>query len=267
MGLWFRYNRAMGSNRLVLGGHSFIAQLGSDPAPDEKTQDAIVAACLDAGITTFDTTYLPERVALGKSLKRLGRRSAAQLIAWNFFTDFGPNDSVGGHAPYEPQHIHQMLRELQSEHIEHLVVHPVSDPAAQERQEALAVSWQQAGHVGRLGTWMPPLDTPQPGPYAFAVAPCNVTNADDATPRFAAYKALGWEILATSPFVRGWELDKQVAGQGKDKATVADEMLRFSVFFPNVDKLIVAMRRPEWVAINCASVARGGLSPGHLPAP
>ena len=84
------------NRKLILGGHSFIAQLGSDPAPDEKTQDAIVAACLDSGITTFDTTYLPERIALGKALQRLGRRSEAQLIAWNFFTDFGPEGSAGG---------------------------------------------------------------------------------------------------------------------------------------------------------------------------
>jgi hypothetical protein len=137
----------------------------------------------------------------------------------------------------------------------------VSDPAAQAAQEALAVLWQKAGHVGRLGTWMPPLDTPSPSPYAFAVAPCNITNADDdAALRFAAYKALGWETLATSPFVRGWELDKQAQQQAKDKATLADEMLRFSAFFPNVDRLIVAMRRPEWVAINCVSVARGPLA-------
>ena len=33
--------------------------------------------------------------------------------------------------------------------------------------------------VGRLGTWMPPLDTAKSGPYAFAIAPCNVTNPDD----------------------------------------------------------------------------------------
>ena len=248
-------------SRLILGGHSFITQLGSDPAPDEKTQDAIVEACLDAGITIFDTTYLPERVALGSSLKRLGRRSEAQLIAWNFFTDFGPDGSVGGHAPYEPRHLPQMLTELRCEHIEHFVVHPVSDPAAQDKQEALAVSWQEQGYVGRLGTWMPPLDTAKSSPYAFAVAPCNVTCADDAMPRFATYKALGWETLATSPFVRGWELDKRA--EGKDKATVADEMLRFSAFFPNVDKLIVAMRHPEWVAINCASLARGPLRLGY----
>lgn len=254
----FRYNSNVRS-RLILGGHSFIAQLGSDPVPDDATQDAIVAACLDLGITTFDTTYLPERVALGKSLKRLGRRSEAQLLAWNFFTDFGPDDSVGGHVSYEPQHIGQMLRELQSEHIEHLVVHPVSDPAAQERQEALAVSWHAQGLVGRLGTWMPPLNTAKSSPYAFAVAPCNVTCADDAIPRFAAYKALGWETLATSPFVRGWELDKRTESEAKDKASVADEMLRFSAFFPNVDKLIVAMRRPEWVAMNCQSITRGAL--------
>jgi hypothetical protein len=101
-----------------------------------------------------------------------------------------------------------------------------------------------------------------PSPYAFAVAPCNVTCADDAAPRFAAYKALGWETLATSPFVRGWELDKRIEASGKSRAEVADELLRFSAFFPNVDRLIVAMRRPEWVAVNLASVACGALG-GH----
>jgi aryl-alcohol dehydrogenase-like predicted oxidoreductase len=93
----------MVNSRLILGGHSFIAQLGSDPAPDEKTQDAIVSACLDSGITVFDTTCQPERVALGSALKRLGRRDEAELIAWNFFVSFGPNDPVSGHHAYESQ--------------------------------------------------------------------------------------------------------------------------------------------------------------------
>lgn len=244
-------------SRLILGGHSFISQLGSDPLPDSATQDALVAACLAAGITTFDTTYLPERVALGKCLKRLGVRTEAQVIVWNFFTDFGPDESVGGHAPYEPHHIQQILDELQRDRVEYLVVHPVSDPDAQARQEALAVHWQQQGLVGRLGTWMPPLNSPR-GSYDFAVAPCNVTTPA-APARFAAYKALGWETVATSPFVRGWELDKRAVGG--DKAATADTMLRFAAFTPNVDRLIVAMRRPEWVATNRASEARGPLDP------
>ena len=70
---------------LVLGGHSFIQQLGNDPAPDVDEQIEIVSTCLDAGITWFDTTYQPERVALGTVLKALGRRDEATIIAWNFF--------------------------------------------------------------------------------------------------------------------------------------------------------------------------------------
>ena len=53
----------MTSTPLILGGHSFIQQLGNDPQPSEATQLAIVAACLDQGITWFDTTYQPERLA------------------------------------------------------------------------------------------------------------------------------------------------------------------------------------------------------------
>ncbi|MBC8009345.1 MAG: hypothetical protein H7067_04520, partial [Burkholderiales bacterium] len=73
---------------LILGGHSFIAQLGNDPRPSEADIDALVATCLDHGIRHFDTTYRPERLALVASLARLGRRAEARLIAWNFFRDF-----------------------------------------------------------------------------------------------------------------------------------------------------------------------------------
>ncbi|MDP6776517.1 MAG: hypothetical protein QGI83_07120 [Candidatus Latescibacteria bacterium] len=37
-------------------------------------------------------------------------------------------------------------------------------------------------------------------------------------------------------------------------------MLRFSLFTPEVDRLSLAMRKPEWVAPNVASVGRGPLS-------
>ena len=52
---------------LVLGGHSFIRQLGNEPRPDAGEQARIVAVCLDAGIRWFDTMYAPERVALGRA--------------------------------------------------------------------------------------------------------------------------------------------------------------------------------------------------------
>jgi aryl-alcohol dehydrogenase-like predicted oxidoreductase len=243
-------------NRLILGGHSFIKQLGNDPLPTEGQQCEIVAACIAAGIVTFDTTYLPERVALGKALARTGLRDKANIIAWNFFQNFGPDDSVSGHVAYQPHHLEQMLTELQTDHIERLVVHPVDDPNEHERQEKLAVSWLEQGVIGQLGTWMPALSASK-GPYAFAVAPCNIATID-ASERFAAYKQIGWETVATSPFVRGWELEKQA--EGRSIAEVAGAMLRYSTFFPNVDSLIVAMRRVEWIETNCANVAKGPLS-------
>src|SRR5207245_5590621 len=77
---------------LILGGHSFISQLGNDPPASEQEQHRIVETCLDHGIRWFDTTYQPERVALGNVLHALGRRGEATILAWNFFTDFSPGD-------------------------------------------------------------------------------------------------------------------------------------------------------------------------------
>jgi aryl-alcohol dehydrogenase-like predicted oxidoreductase len=250
---------------LVLGGHSFISQLGSDPAASPEAQTRIVQACLDAGIRWFDTTYQPERVALGRALEELGRRDEATVIAWNFFTDFGPAGDVGGPAAYQPHHIALMLEQLRTDRIDCLVVHGVSDPAENARQQALAVSWREAGLVGRLGVWHPgeraAEEYGRKSPYSFMVRPYNVTTPD-AAPAFAACKALGWETLACSPFVRGWELEKAASrDKSADREQVADLVLRYSLFAPNVDRLIVAMRRPEWVARNVASWRRGPLTP------
>ncbi|MGC4042299.1 MAG: aldo/keto reductase [Armatimonas sp.] len=243
---------------LVLGGHSFITQLGTDPAPDDTLAAEIVAACLDNGITWFDTTYQPERVALGKALARLNRRDEATILAWNFFTPFGPADSPGGHEPYQPHHLHQMQEELQTDLIDVLIVHPVSSVEDQARQEALAQEWHAAGHVGQLGTWAAPL-TSTPEPYTLCAYPCNPT-VEDASARFSHYHSLGWETLGTSPFVRGWEMEKRANESGRSKADVADELLRWAVFHPNVDRLIVSMRCPEWITTNLASLAKGPLT-------
>ena len=242
---------------IVLGGHSFIEQLGTDPAPDGVLAAELVETCLDSGITWLDTTYQPERVALGKALARLGRRTEATILAWNFFTPFGPGDSVGGHAPYEPHHLDQILDELQTDYLDILVVHPVENPDEQARQEALAIAWRESGRVKRLGTWHPPLDS-LAGPYELVVYPCNPT-VPDAAERFEHYKALGWETLGTSPFVRGWELQKRVESSGKSTEEVASELLRWAAFHPNVDRLIVSMRRPEWIAANLKSLEKGPL--------
>jgi aryl-alcohol dehydrogenase-like predicted oxidoreductase len=256
---------------LVLGGHSFIQQLGADAMAPADEQIAIVKACLDNGITWFDTTYQPERIALGRALAQLGRRDEATIIAWNFFVDFAPGGEVGGPAHYQPHHIDLMCEQLRTERIDYLVVHSMGDPKEDRRQEELAQLWQQQGRVKRLGTWWPPADADMAfgtqSPYAFMVRPYNVTTAD-APAAFAACKRLGWETLACSPFVRGWELDKMVQREQQSeggateaiRSDLADLMLRYSLFSPNVDRLIVASRKAEWVANNARSVRRGPLS-------
>ena len=79
---------------LVLGGHSFISQLGNDLPASDQERYAIVESCLDCGIRWFDTTYQPERIALGRVLRGLGRRHEASILAWNFFSDFLPSEQL-----------------------------------------------------------------------------------------------------------------------------------------------------------------------------
>src|SRR5690242_2627120 len=88
---------------LILGGRSFISQLGNDPPASEEEQQQIVQACLENGIRWFDTTYRPERIALGKVLDVLGMRSEANILAWNFFTDFSFGDHRGKAEYYRPE--------------------------------------------------------------------------------------------------------------------------------------------------------------------
>jgi aryl-alcohol dehydrogenase-like predicted oxidoreductase len=245
------------TTNLVLGGHSFIQQLGTDAAPDPHRAAAIVEACLDGGIVRFDTTYAPERVALGRALAMLGRRDEATILAWNFFQHFRPDDPVGGHAPYRREHLQVMLDELQTDWIDLLIVHPVEDPVEQARQEEVALEWLDQGRVLRLGTWVPDL-AGSAGPYSAVAAPYNVTTSDAAS-AFAAYAERGWETYATSPFVRGWELARRAAESGRSASELADLMLRYAAFAPNVDFLIVSMRKVAWVAANLASWRRGPL--------
>jgi aryl-alcohol dehydrogenase-like predicted oxidoreductase len=260
---------------LILGGHSFISQLGNDPRAGRDELTSLVAACLDSGIVCFDTTYQPERVGLGRALAELGRRGEAEIIAWNFFTDFDDDGDVGDAEAYQPHHIELMLDQLQTDRIDDLVVHAVGDEAADRRQEELAVQWRRQGLVGRLGVWAFSLEAVKrygsDNPYDFMVQPYN-TATPDAAEAFAAAKGLGWETLACSPFRRGWRLDTltdlAAAFEGGDpadiRAALADAMLRYSLYQPNVDRLIVAMRRREWVAANAASARRGPLSETEL---
>lgn len=260
---------------LALGGHSFINQLGNDPMASEEEQIRIVETCLDHGIVWFDTTYQPERIALGWALAALGRRDEAKIIAWNFFVGFHARGEVGGPTFYQPHHLGLLQEQLQTDFIDALVVHGMSDARENQRQEELAASWQEAGHVGMLGTWHPGEDARatygSDNPYSFMVRPGNVTTVD-AGPAFAACKRLGWETFACSPFVRGGQLDELIqkakqneARDGEElRVTVADHMLRYALFQPNVDKLIVAMRRTEWVTANAQTVDKGPLSEEEL---
>ncbi len=257
---------------LILGGHSFIEQLGNDQAADPQLQIEIVTACLDAGITRFDTTYQPERVALGGALAALGRRDEATIIAWNFFVDFGPGDKLVGPDEYQPHHIEMMCEQLQTDFIDCLVVHQVDDPAVDARQNEQAATWFADGKVGRLGIWGlsedPEAQFGDGNPFSFMVCPYNVTNGPHVPGLFAACKRLGWENFACTPYVRGWRLDELIEKAAAIESLtpeqlrpkLADHMLRYSVFGDNVDWLIVAMRKPQYVAANIESYHRGPLT-------
>jgi len=256
---------------LVLGGHTFISQLGNDPPATESEQRAIVESCLDNGIRWIDTTYQPERVALGKVLESLGRRNEATILAWNFFTDFAAGDPVGEAEYYRPEHIDIILDQLRTSYVDCLVVITLDDPDENRRQIELIGEWRKKGLVRALGLWTPDLATVgryrDGSPFQFAIRPFNVTTTDEALV-LAACKACGWETLATSPFFCGWELDRIVAavatrGYGEAEAlrsVLADLMLRFSIHHSDVDRMIVTMRKQEWIGRNLESVARGPLT-------
>ena len=260
---------------LILGGHSFISQLGNDWPASEEEQQRIVQTCLEHDIRWFDTTYRPERVALGKALDVLGRRHEATILAWNFFTDFSPGDPVGEAEYYRPEHIEIILEELRTSYVDCLVMVPLGNPAENQRQEELLMDWQKKGYVHSLGLWISgPLLVERyryREPFRFAIGPFNITTPN-ASSTFAAYKRFGWETIATSPFVRGWELDRRITeaslrGYGDAESLrprLADLMLRFSLFQSNVDRVIVAMRKLEWVSSNAASVSRGALTGDEL---
>jgi hypothetical protein len=104
-------------------------------------------------------------------------------------------------------------------------------------------------------------------PFHFVVQPHNITT-QGSLEKFAVYKALGWRTLACSPFVRGWELDTLIVAWtrsgGPDVAeariALADLLLRFSLFSPGVDQMIISMRKREYVDQAAASLKRGPIS-------
>jgi aryl-alcohol dehydrogenase-like predicted oxidoreductase len=261
---------------LVLGGHSFITQLGNDPPASEQEQCAIVETCLNCGIRWIDTTYQPERIALGNVLHRLGRRGETSILAWSFFKDFTPAEPVGEPECYRPGHIDIILEQLRTDHVDCLVVIPVRDTDRNRQQIELAIEWRNKGYTRSLGLWAADLSDSDVESYRektfrYAILPVNITTPT-ATATLAACKKLGLETLATSPFFRGWELEKMLAeasarGYGNKEVLlrlIADLMLRFSLFHPDVDRVIVAMRKLEWISRNVESIAKGPLTAEEL---
>src|ERR1700733_5586142 len=256
---------------LILGGHTFISQLGNDPPASEPQQHAIVQSCLDLGIRWFDTTYQPERVALGKVLHSLGWRNEATILAWNFFTDFTPHDPVGNPGCYAPGHIDTILEQLQTSYVDCLVMVPSDHSEQNQQQQELLLDWQRRGYVRSLGLWISDpaiIETYRSSnPFRYAIRPCNIAT-EEAAAVFAACKLAGWETLATSPFFRGWELDRMVAEATacalgpveRLRPMLADRMLRFALFHPGVDRVIVGIRNPDWIRRNLESVSRGPLT-------
>jgi len=254
----------------MLGGHSFVQQLGNDPIPDQGAATEIVAACLDTGIRWFDTTFQPERRALGHALATLGRRDEATIACWGHFRIFGPDDEYDFPRPYESGDLDILREDLQTDHLDAVVVSPdveKNHPGRHAEQEALAAQWKADGHVRLLGTYRPGIGADRRFnadiPYDFQVQPHNIE--EDQTELFNECRQLGWHNIACTPFGRGFTLDRIAENEGKAgdpsfRTHVADLMLRYSLYTPNVDRLSLSMRKPEYVAPNVASLKRGPLS-------
>lgn len=248
-----------GQSKLGLGGHSYIEPLGNDPQPSFEEQCAIVSTCIDSGIPLFDTTYYQERVALGKVMQALGRRNEAEVTAWNFFKQPGREDELVSYTPYEPQHIDEILRELRTDHIDVLVIHAHEDADKLQQEMELARRWMDEGKVHRAGLGMARVDTLRSlstgHPVSCVLAPYSAFNRE-AADTFTQAKGMGLTTVAMSPFIRGWKLD-EIEGE---KAAVADILLRWVTSQDIVDRVIVSMRRPEWVRANLTAVDQGPLT-------
>ncbi|MGX9181992.1 aldo/keto reductase [Mesorhizobium sp. BHbdii] len=267
----------MKTSSLVLGGHSFIEQLGNEPRPSEEMQCDIVEACLDNGVHWFDTTYQPERVALGKALALLGRRNEATILAWNFFDTFRSGEPVGTPDYYREHHIELILEQLRTDYVDGLIVHELDDADENARQEQLALSWVEKGYARFLGLWVSRATTEtserlsSPNPYRCVVAPHNIVEPGAAS-LFSICRSHDIEFFATSPFGRGWALDRLVASavrltagdQAAIRSRLANLMLRYAHFHPKSDRIVVSMRRPEWVQTNIDIVRQGPLHTEEL---
>lgn len=254
-----RETHAATFHKLGLGGHTFIEELGNDPLASFEEQCAIVSTCLDNEICLIDTTYYQERVALGKVLQALGRRNEAEIMAWNFFNLPGQSHKLVGFSPFEPQHINLMLDELQSDYIDILVIHAHGDAQRLRQEMDLARRWMDDGKVKGIGLGMVELEhltgLPADHRITHVLAPYNAFHRK-ANDTFVLAKEMGLTTIALSPFVRGWKLDEI----GADKLQAADILLRWVTGQQMIDRVIVSMRKRDWVQSNLHAVQRGPLN-------
>jgi len=259
--------------RIILGGHSFIAPLGRDVEPSHSEKSAIVAACMLHGVRVFDTTYAPERAAFATALAA-GASSelrTARPIIWNFF---GPlTDPLPAPLPWNESRFCEALTELMPwKGPPGLVVHAVDNVEENRAQIEAAARWKREGRIAALGTWPDMLQgwSDETEPFLdFVVGPWNVASASKTRSMFEAARERGLVTVATSPFTRGWELDRLAKRLAvleqrpitEARSRVADALFRFAAFAPEVDHLIVAMRSSSFVSDNFTSLARGPLTP------
>jgi aryl-alcohol dehydrogenase-like predicted oxidoreductase len=261
----------LAGSKLILGGHSFIGPLGSDAEASVGEQRAIVEACLAQGITVFDTTYAPERLAWARAISRCRQdeRERATPIVWNFFGHV--TDPLPGPLPWTSARWEEALRELSPwEGLPVVVVHELADRETNARQIDVVRKLKDEKRVTAVGHWPGKIDwsSADAQVWDFVVAPWNVKTARETRPVFQAARAAGRVTLGTSPFTRGWELDRlaqrcsetEHVTPDEARRTVADAMLRFSAFSEEVDHVVVAMRQAAYVERNLDSLRRGKLT-------
>lgn len=254
-----------GTGRLILGGHSFIAPLGSDPAPTESEQLSIVTSCLSHGIHAIDTTYAPERIAVGRVLSQLAPtlRARAKPIIWNFFG--GTDPALPGPSEWTAAGFDEAMSQLACGIAPMMVVHSLADCDANSRQIELAASLKQANQITAIGLWGFDIDSDDVTCADFVVSPYNPEASRKSCLLFAKARQRGLAVVGTSPFGRGWLIDRlcsdsQTHARGESRESCAELLLRYAAMSSEVDRMIVAMRRSTYVQTNLNSLDLGPLT-------
>lgn len=272
-----------GAQKLILGGHTFLDELGNDPAANPREQAKILGACARGGIRVVDTTYAPERLGFFRTVNAI-EDPGFRPIVWNFFEHPEMGDTLPGPDPWTEERFEMALDEigLRTE-APFLVLHPLEDPVANRAQLEAVRRLRDEGRVIHPGFWINLSAGPEHREPAvrqwqqmlevedlwrFVVTPWNPTTSHGNGEILQVAKARGWATLGTSPFVRGWELEARAKRFARRRQLrledvlprVADAMLRFAAFSDGLDHVVNAMRRSAHVEPNLQSIGRGPLS-------